>query len=87
MAAFSLTDLDASLQNPSSFSVKSEAEDFQVIRRSGSLSVFDESKISNATTKAFIAVEGSAASGSRRIHEAVEALTAQIVEALSRRCG
>ncbi len=85
MAAISLTDLDSSLQTPSSFSVNSEAEDFQVIRRSGSLSVFDESKISNAITKAFIAVEGSGASGSRRIHEAVEAFTAQIVEALSRR--
>ena len=60
MAAISLTDLDdSSLQTPSSFSVNSEAEDFQVIRRSGSLSVFDESKISNAITKAFIAVEGS----------------------------
>ncbi len=81
MAAISLTDHDTPTFRPGN----SEAERFQVIRRSGSLSGFDESKISNAITKAFIAVEGSAASGSRRIHEAVEALTVQIVEALSRR--
>ncbi len=88
MAAIPLTDLESSLQAPASFLPgDSDREGFQVIRRSGALSVFDESKISNAITKAFIAVEGSAASGSRRIHEAVEALTAQIVEALSRRAG
>ena len=49
------------------------------------MSAFDESKISNAITKAFVAVEGTAATGSRRIHEAGAALTTQIVEALSRR--
>ena len=37
-----------------------------------SLSPFDQSKISNAITKAFIAVEGATATGSRRIHDAVE---------------
>jgi ribonucleoside-diphosphate reductase alpha chain len=61
------------------------AADFQVIRRNGSLSAFDESKIANAITKAFIAMEGTTATGSRRIHEAVRGLTGQIVEALSRR--
>ena len=86
MAVTSLLDLDSSLQVPPSFlSDKGEGGGFQVIRRSGSLSVFEESKISNAITKAFVAVEGTAATGSRRIHEAVEALTNQIVEALSRR--
>jgi ribonucleoside-diphosphate reductase alpha chain len=58
---------------------------FSVIRRSGALSVFDASKISIAITKAFIAVEGTGATASRRIHDAVEALTLQIVEALSGR--
>ena len=58
---------------------------FQVIRRSGVLSPFDESKISIAITKAFIAVEGTGATSSRRIHDAVEDLTRQIVEALSGR--
>ncbi|MEI9979570.1 MAG: ribonucleoside-diphosphate reductase subunit alpha [Edaphobacter sp.] len=59
--------------------------EFQVIRRNGSFSAFDASKISVAITKAFVAVEGSGATSSRRIHEAVEALTHHIVETLSRR--
>ena len=58
---------------------------FQVIRRNGSFSAFDASKISVAITKAFVAVEGTGATSSRRIHEAVEALTQHIVESLSRR--
>ena len=58
---------------------------FQVIRRNGSLSVFDESKITVAITKAFLAVEGTGAADSRRIHEAVEVLTSQIVNTLTRR--
>jgi ribonucleoside-diphosphate reductase alpha chain len=58
---------------------------FQVIRRNGSFSPFDATKISVAITKAFVAVEGPGATSSRRIHEAVEALTHNIVETLSRR--
>ena len=57
----------------------------QVIRRNGQFSPFDPAKISNAITKAFVAVEGSGATASRRIHESVEALTQHIVETLSRR--
>ncbi len=57
----------------------------QVIRRNGSFSSFDSAKISIAITKAFVAVEGTNAAASRRIHEAVESLTQQIVEALARR--
>ena len=56
-----------------------------MIRRNGSFSPFDASKISVAITKAFVAVEGTSATASRRIHEAVEAMTRQIVETLSRR--
>ncbi|HZY71687.1 MAG TPA: ATP cone domain-containing protein, partial [Edaphobacter sp.] len=59
----------------------------QVIRRSGSYSPFDANKISVAITKAFVAVEGSEATASRRIHEAVEGLTQQIVDALTRHMG
>jgi ribonucleoside-diphosphate reductase alpha chain len=59
--------------------------DFQVIRRNGSFSPFDSSKISVAITKAFVAVEGTGATGSRRIRETVESLTQQIVDVLSRR--
>lgn len=57
----------------------------QVIKRNGSFSPFDASKISVAITKAFVAVEGTGAAASRRIHESVESLTQQIVETLSRR--
>jgi ribonucleoside-diphosphate reductase alpha chain len=57
----------------------------QVIRRNGSFSAFDPTKISVAITKAFVAVEGTGATSSRRIHEAIEALTQRIVETLSRR--
>ncbi|MBT9333091.1 ribonucleoside-diphosphate reductase subunit alpha [Paracidobacterium acidisoli] len=57
----------------------------QVIRRNGSFSPFDAGKITVAITKAFVAVEGTEATASRRIRDAVESLTHQIVEALSRR--
>ena len=57
----------------------------QVIRRNGAFSPFDPNKISVAIAKAFIAVEGTNAAASRRIREAVEALTQQIVDALTRR--
>ncbi|MBN8995190.1 MAG: ribonucleoside-diphosphate reductase subunit alpha [Rhizobiales bacterium] len=59
--------------------------EFRVIRRNGSVTAFDASKIAVALTKAFLAVEGSGAAASRRIHEAVEALTAQVVNGLTRR--
>ena len=58
---------------------------FQVIRRNGSVTPFDPSKITVAVTKAFLAVEGGRAAASRRVHEIVEELTAHIVAALTRR--
>ncbi|ADJ22626.1 ribonucleoside-diphosphate reductase, alpha subunit [Hyphomicrobium denitrificans ATCC 51888] len=58
---------------------------FQVIRRNGSVTPFDASKISVALTKAFLAVEGGRAAASRRVHETVDGLTSQIVVALTRR--
>jgi len=74
--------------NPASLIATSEENPaFQVIRRNGSFSPFDPSKISVAITKAFVAVEGAGAAASRRIHESVEALTQHIVEALSRRAN
>ncbi len=57
----------------------------QVIRRNGKITAFDRSKIAVAITKAFLAVEGQQAAGSRRIHETVERLTDQVVESLFRR--
>lgn len=59
----------------------------QIIRRNGTVSPFDFAKIAVAMTKAFLAVEGSTAAASRRIHETVERLTADVVAALTRRAG
>src|SRR4249919_848315 len=59
----------------------------QVIRRNGTVSRFDASKISVAMTKAFLAVEGHTAAASRRVHEIVEQLAADVVNALSRRAS
>jgi ribonucleoside-diphosphate reductase alpha chain len=56
-----------------------------VVRRNGTLSAFDPSKISVAISKAFVAVEGTGAEASQRIHATVESLTAQIVATLLRR--
>ena len=53
---------------------------YQVIRRNGAVTPFDASKIAIALTKAFLAVEGNSAAASRRVHDIVEALTAQIVD-------
>ena len=60
---------------------------YQVIRRNGAVTPFDAGKIAIALTKAFLAVEGAAAAASRRIHESVEALSGQVVVALTRRVG
>src|SRR5690606_23654788 len=45
------------------------------------------SKIAVAMTKAFLAVEGASAAASRRVHENVEQLTADVVAALTRHAG
>jgi len=58
---------------------------YSIIRRNGGISPFDDSKISTALTKAFLAVEGNSAAASRRIHEIVELLTGEVVATLIRR--
>ncbi len=63
----------------------SDATMLSVVRRNGTLSAFDPSKISVAISKAFVAVEGTGAEASQRIHATVESLTAQIVATLLRR--
>jgi ribonucleoside-diphosphate reductase alpha chain len=73
----------ASIQDFAPVSTPPPAFPLQVIRRNRTLSPFDASKISVAITKAFLAVEGS--TDSRRIHDTVAALTAHIVETLTRR--
>jgi len=57
----------------------------KVIRRNGSVVVFEPSKISIAMTKAFIAVSGGQAAASARIREVVDGMTAAVVNALIRR--
>src|SRR2546423_5820746 len=56
----------------------------KVIRRNGKVTGFDASKIAIAMTKAFLAVEGGTAAESSRVREKVEALTAQVANALTR---
>jgi ribonucleoside-diphosphate reductase alpha chain len=62
-----------------------QTDTLQVIKRNGSLVGFDPSKINVAVTKAFLAVEGDSAAGSARIHDSVERVTGQVVQAISRR--
>ncbi len=58
---------------------------YRVIRRNGKLTAFDRSKILVAVTKAFLAVEGGTAAASSRIHEKVNHISDQVIEALFRR--
>ncbi len=61
-----------------------ELSRIHVIRRNGALTPFDPAKISLAMSKAFLAVEGANAAGSRRVHETVAELCEQVVAALTR---
>ncbi|MBX9711620.1 MAG: ribonucleoside-diphosphate reductase subunit alpha, partial [Xanthobacteraceae bacterium] len=76
-----------SLAMPAPAPVLASEPSLQVIRRNGTVSPFDASKISIAMTKAFLAVEGNTAAASRRVHEIVEQLTNEVVSALTRRVG
>lgn len=57
----------------------------RVIRRNGTVTPYDPTKITVAMTKAFLAVEGNQATHSQRIHETVAALAIQITQNFSRR--
>src|SRR5688572_7826422 len=58
---------------------------YKVIRRNGSVVVFEPSKIAIAVTKAFIAVNGGQGAASARVREQVAHLTEAVVNALMRR--
>ena len=58
---------------------------YEVIRRNGEVIAYDPVKIGIALTKAFLAVEGESAAGSRRVHDAVQTLSRNITRALTRR--
>lgn len=57
---------------------------FQVIRRNGSVTPFDGDKIAVALQKAFLAVEGTSAAASRRVHDVVAELSETIIASLTR---
>ncbi|MCG8413994.1 MAG: ribonucleoside-diphosphate reductase subunit alpha [Pseudomonadales bacterium] len=57
----------------------------RVIKRNGAVVAYDESKISVAITKAYLAVEGGNAAASTRIHESVAQLSSQISDIFRRR--
>ncbi|MBS7706024.1 ribonucleoside-diphosphate reductase subunit alpha [Chelatococcus asaccharovorans] len=83
------TEIETRLSNPPAMAVGSARPGtepgYQLIRRNGAVTPFDPSKIAVALTKAFLAVEGSGAAASRRVHDIVADLTDQIVAALTRR--
>jgi ribonucleoside-diphosphate reductase alpha chain len=56
----------------------------RVIRRNGTVTPFDASKITLALSKAFLAIEGSGSAASHRVHDIVEGLTEQVVAGLTR---
>jgi ribonucleoside-diphosphate reductase alpha chain len=57
----------------------------RVIKRNGTVTSFEDSKISVAITKAFLAVEGGTAAASSRIHETVAKLTEHVIATFKRR--
>jgi ribonucleoside-diphosphate reductase alpha chain len=57
----------------------------RVIKRNGTVVPYDDSKISVAITKAFLAVEGGTAAASSRIHETVAKLTEMVSATFERR--
>src|SRR5450830_440218 len=60
-------------------------DQYKVIRRNGSVVIFEPAKISIALTKAFIAVNGGQGAASARVREMVEQLANGVVSALMRR--
>ena len=76
----------ATPKNDDAVSVVSTAPgQLRVIKRNGAVVAYDESKISVAITKAYLAVEGGNAAASTRIHESVAQLGGQITEIFKRR--
>lgn len=72
--------------NEDTVSVESTAPgQLRVIKRNGAVVAYDESKISVAITKAYLAVEGGNAAASSRIHESVAQLAGQITTIFRRR--
>ncbi|GAA0613720.1 ribonucleoside-diphosphate reductase subunit alpha [Kribbella sandramycini] len=62
-----------------------ERNQLTVVRRDGSTTDFDATKISVAVTKAFLAVEGNEAGATDRVRDLVTELTGRVVDALTSR--
>ncbi len=89
--------IDTTLKTPKSKSPENETPihgsdltmttpgQIRVIRRNGTVTPYDETKITVAMTKAFLAVEGNQATASTRIHETVATLCAHISQNFYRR--
>lgn len=73
------------MANEAAVTASSTHDEYQVIRRNGQLTPFDSNKISVAISKAFLAVEGSNAENSSRIHDVVAEITKQVSDSLMRR--
>lgn len=58
--------------------------DVRVLKRDGTISPFDPTKIEIAITKAFLAVDGEHSAGSSRLHHLTRELTAAVQAALAR---
>ncbi len=56
----------------------------KTIKRNGKVVPYDESKIKVAITKAFIAVEGSNAAASNRIHQQIDDIASYITQTFKR---
>ena len=80
------TSRTADPNNDDTVSVVSTAPgQLRVIKRNGAVVAYDESKISVAITKAYLAVEGGNAAASSRIHESVAQLASQSTDIFRRR--
>jgi ribonucleoside-diphosphate reductase alpha chain len=58
--------------------------EYKIIRRNGSVALFEPQKITVAVTKAFIAVNGNTEAASARMREQVKVITTSVVNALLR---
>jgi len=79
------SNLASDISDPVQIASSNSLDQYKVIRRNGSVVVFEPSKISIAMTKAFIAVNGGQGAASARVREIVEQLTEGVVSALVRR--
>ncbi len=79
------TDIGMSATSTPTMTQATAPGNLQVIRRNGVVVPYEESKIKVAMTKAFLAIEGSNAAASKRIHDIVDKLCEQITNTYLKR--